>query len=93
MEIYNRHFHEAINLSVGHQSREISTDFERAEINAIQEIFPNSDMKGCFYRLPSNIWKQVQRVGLQNQYIEDVEFELHLRISVAFSFFISSGRS
>ena len=36
-------------------------------------------MRGCFYHLCSNIWKRIQQSGLQERYINDPEFALHLR--------------
>ena len=36
-------------------------------------------MHGCFYHLCSNMWKRIQQSGLQERYINDPEFALHLR--------------
>ena len=55
-------------------------DFELAAINAIQNLLPGSQVFGCFYHLSSNLWKHIQRAGLQEQYIADPQFALHLRM-------------
>ena len=43
-------------------------------------------MYGCFYHLCSNMWKRIQQSGLQERYINDPEFALHLRMSSALAF-------
>ena len=43
-------------------------------------------MHGCFYHLCSNMWKRIQQSGLQERYINDPEFALHLRMSSALAF-------
>ena len=43
-------------------------------------------MYGCFYYLCSNMWKRIQQSGLQERYINDPEFALHLRMISALAF-------
>ena len=43
-------------------------------------------MHGCFYYLCSNMWKRIQQSGLQERYINDPEFALHLRMISALAF-------
>ena len=43
-------------------------------------------MRGCFYHLCSNICKRIQQSGLQERYINDPEFALHLRMITALAF-------
>ena len=43
-------------------------------------------MHGCFYYLCSNMWKRIQQSGLQERYINDPEFALHLRMISALEF-------
>ena len=43
-------------------------------------------MHGCFYHLCSNMWKRIQQSGLQERYINDPEFALHLRMISALEF-------
>ena len=58
-------------------------NFQRGAINTIQAIFANPNVKGCFFRLCSNVWKHVQNVGLQVRYVEEPEFALRLRMLTA----------
>ena len=40
-------------------------NFETAAINAIRNVLPQTDTSGCFFHLSSNLWKHIQRAGLQ----------------------------
>ena len=62
------------------------TDFEIAAINAVAATFEGTEMKGCFFYLCSNLWKRIQRSGLQHRYIDDVEFANTLRMIAALAF-------
>ena len=54
-------------------------DFERAALNSVCQVYPNSEIKGCFHHFSSNIWKYIQNLGLQNHYKDDENFALWLR--------------
>ena len=43
-------------------------------------------MSGCFFHLSSNLRKHVQRAGLQERYMNDLEFGLQLRMIAALTF-------
>ena len=43
-------------------------------------------MHGCFYHLCFSMWKRIQQSGLQERYINDSEFALHLRMIRALVF-------
>ena len=55
-------------------------DFERATLNSVGQVYPNTEFKGCFYHFSSNIWKHIQNLGLQNHYQDDQNFGLWLRM-------------
>jgi len=40
-------------------------NFERAAINAAENVFENVEVSGCFFHLSSSIWKRIQANGLQ----------------------------
>ena len=40
--------------------------FETAAINAIRNVLPQTNISGCFFHLSSNLWKHIQRPGLQD---------------------------
>ena len=64
----------------------ISMDFERAALNSVRQVYPNTQFKGCFYHFSSNIWKHIQNLGLQNHYQDDENFALWLRMLSALAF-------
>ena len=61
-------------------------DFELASQNAASVNFPGEEMKGCFYHLSSNLWKRIQKLGLQQRYNDEEEFAIFLRILAALAF-------
>lgn len=64
----------------------IITDFEKAAINAVSQIFPQCIQKGCFFHLGQNIWRKIQSCGLATQYGNDENFSFKLRIIPALAF-------
>ncbi|KAM7310185.1 zinc finger protein Xfin [Ixodes scapularis] len=52
----------------------IITDFEIAAINALRQVFQASVLHGCFFHLSHNVYRQVQKTGLQAQYANDAAF-------------------
>ena len=58
-------------------------DFETAAINAIQNVLQQTDISGCFFHLSSNLWKHIQRAGLQECYMNDPQFGLQFRMIAA----------
>ena len=46
-------------------------DFEIGAINSFRSIWPLTKIKGCLFHLSQNIWRKVQELGLQADYIQD----------------------
>jgi len=65
---------------------EIITDFEKASINAINDVFPFVTHSACFFHFCQNIWRHIQKEGLSTKYMEDPEFNLICRHLPALSF-------
>ncbi|CAF4475878.1 unnamed protein product [Didymodactylos carnosus] len=42
----------------------ILIDFEKAAINAINDVFPQTLVKGCHFHYAQNVWKKVKKYGL-----------------------------
>lgn len=61
-------------------------DYEQAARSAIEEVFPNVTVKGCFFHLSQNIYRKVQSEGLQGKYQTDVNFALKIRMLPALAF-------
>ena len=61
-------------------------DFEKASINSFQQLWPNTQVKGCFFHLTQNVWRKVQGVGLQARYSQDAELAIRIRLLPALAF-------
>ena len=57
-EIYIRLFRE-VEQHVANSPTNILMDFERAALNSVRQVYPNTELKGCFYHFSSNISKHI----------------------------------
>ena len=64
----------------------VMMDFEKAAINAVQDVYPDANIQGCLYHLSQNIYRKVQSLGLQERYQTDAEFSLLMRMIPALAF-------
>jgi hypothetical protein len=46
----------------------VTIDYEKAIINAVNEIWPESDIIGCRFHLTNSWWRKIQSLGLSNEY-------------------------
>ncbi|XP_025407409.1 uncharacterized protein LOC112681362 [Sipha flava] len=83
---YCRLFEALKSIKTGLSSETIMVDFEKAAMNAISKYFPGTKIRGCFFHFTQSVWRHVQQTGLQQQYIEDSEFALQIRMMTALSF-------
>lgn len=64
------------------------SDFEKAIINAGRRMFPNAQVRLCFYHLGQSSYRKVQELGLQAAYINpenrELKIAVHCMLSVAF---------
>lgn len=58
----------------------ISCDFELAIINAIETVFPEANILGCFFHLKKSIWRHIQDNGLVNDYNDLNIIENNIRL-------------
>ena len=63
----------------GHTPTDMLFDFEQAAFNAACATFPGIDVKGCFFHLCQNLWKRIQRNGLEPLYEADNDFAMLMR--------------
>jgi len=42
----------------------IIIDFEAATIQAIKDVFPNTQISGCNYHFNQSLWRKVQNIGI-----------------------------
>ena len=64
----------------------VTTDYEVATINALQEVFPDTHEHGCLYHLSLCVYRRVQANGLQQSYTTDNELSLQIRMIPALAF-------
>ena len=64
----------------------VTTDYEVATINALQDVFPDTHVHGCFYHLSQCVYRRVQANGLQQSYTRDNELSLQIRMIPALAF-------
>ena len=55
------------------QPTAISVDFEISLINAFREVFPQAEIRGCFFHLTQSVKRKVQEEGLQTR-CRDADF-------------------
>ncbi|CAF1133985.1 unnamed protein product [Brachionus calyciflorus] len=48
--------------------KSVSSDFERAFLNSVEQVFPNSNLYGCFFHYKQAIWRKIQELGLSVPY-------------------------
>ena len=63
----------------------IMVDFEKTSINALEEHFL-AEVSGCFFHFFQNIFRKIQLKGLTNQYMEDFEFAVTMRMLPSLAF-------
>ena len=54
-------------------------DFENAMLTALQETFPRSLIKGCFFHLSQNVKKKAYELGLKREYDSDINLRMKIR--------------
>ena len=64
----------------------IIMDFEKSAINAFSDAFPTSQIRGCFFHLTQNIYRQFQKLGLQQRYQEDQQLAHQVKLLSSLAF-------
>jgi len=62
------------------QPTNISTDFEKAAIHALEEVFTTAVVTGCHFHLGQSVIRKVNELGLKNTYQRDKDFALKARM-------------
>ena len=57
----------------------IIIDFEKAEIAAIRELLPNTQIHGCWFHFRRAVWSKMQVLGLKQRYIDEDDYKKHLK--------------
>jgi hypothetical protein len=64
----------------------VLTDFEKAPMNAVTNVFPGTQCKGCLFHLAQSTWRKVQSSGLKRRYGRDQNLSLMIRNLPALAF-------
>ena len=57
----------------------IVMDYEAAIWSGVRKVFPNINIKGCSYHYTQAIYRKVQEIGLQVQYVSDLNVKIVCR--------------
>ncbi|KAK0401778.1 hypothetical protein QR680_015965 [Steinernema hermaphroditum] len=66
--------------------KNIMIDFEKAEVNVIREMLPNTQVHGCYFHFSQSVWRNIKSSGLAIRYANDVQYNVHLRKFSALAF-------
>lgn len=61
----------------------ITIDFEAATIQAIKDVFSNTQISGCNYHFNQSLWRKVQNIGLVDEYRDNDEIRINIRMCSA----------
>ncbi|KAF8785187.1 hypothetical protein HNY73_010761 [Argiope bruennichi] len=61
----------------------ITMDFEAAVLKELERLFPSVKISGCNFYFNQCLWRQVQSLGLVQEYKENDEIRLHVRMCAA----------
>jgi len=61
----------------------ITIDFEAVTIQAIKDVFPNTQISGCNYHFNQSLWRKVQNIGLVDEYRDNEDIRLNIRMCSA----------
>lgn len=64
----------------------INVDFEIGYIKAVQKVFKDVNIHGCYFHFRKNLWEHVQDSGMAIEYSDNVNFALHIKMFAALSF-------
>lgn len=62
------------------------TDFERAFINSVQNVLPDTTLHGCLFHYSQCIMRHLKMSGFQVEFNTNDEFALHIKMIIALAF-------
>ena len=74
----------ALDHQLNFQPQTFQIDFELGMLAAIQEQFPTSRVRGCYFHYTQCIWRKVQELGLVKYYKKDKDINALVRRMAAF---------
>lgn len=64
----------------------VNVDFEAAAISALHEVFPSTEVSGCYFHMKKCLWRQIQNLGLSEEYRKNDELKLLVNMCAALAF-------
>ena len=64
----------------------ITSDFEKAFLNASEKIFPDVKLNGCFFHFKQSMWRKITDLGLRQLYNDDEGVRHVLKLPQALAF-------
>lgn len=64
----------------------IQIDFEHAAMVAIQRVFPDAVVTGCYFHLGQSVWRRIASLGLKEAYTTNPVIRKYTRILLALAF-------
>jgi len=85
--LYEEALTEIRKLAPNFNPHTIMTDFEKASINAYENIFTGISHRGCFFHLSQCIWRRLQRISeARKRYCSDPDFARNCHMIGALAF-------
>jgi hypothetical protein len=66
--------------------KNIIVDLEYALINAVEKVFPNTNIGLCLFHYGQSIWRNIQSKGLTCMYKENVDFRFKIKMILCLPF-------
>lgn len=84
-EIYVE-FLNAVQNRLKHDPLSITSDFEKAFVNASMKVFPKVNVFGCFFHFKQSTWRKITDLGLKVIYLKDENVRHLLKLPQAIVF-------
>ncbi len=68
------------------QPDSVLMDFEQASINVVSTVFPDTEVKGCFFHFSQSIYRKILDLGQATKYRDDKNFNQAVRMLAALAF-------
>jgi hypothetical protein len=83
---YFRIFDRLKNLKPALNPQSVMSDFEKASQNAVERVFPATEIVGCLFHLGQSLWRKIQQLNHVDEYRNDDNFRIHVKMLLALSF-------
>lgn len=85
-QTYRGLLRQLLEIDQGLRPNTVLTDYEIGAVAAIQEVFPQAVVQGCFYHLAQCVWRKVQDLGFAQAYRDDEDYSVNVRMIPGLAF-------